>query len=110
MRPAPRIWNVRRDPSLRSEVDAQRRKDGTVRERYICRVLVNGIDANMAMIDAGLAMANRQNRRYVRDPATFVHEATARRAAGKGIWTHGLPMSPWQWRRAMWQRRGREGH
>ena len=84
------------------DVDARKREDGTLRERYICRVIVNGIDTSMAMIDAGLAMANRQNRRYVRDPATFAHE-TAARVTRKGLWRDGSPLSPWQWRRANWQ-------
>jgi len=90
------------------DIDARRREDGSSRERYICRVFVNGVDVNMAMIDAGLAMAYRQNRRYVRDQATFQHEDAAR-AARMGLWQHSTPIPPWEWRRTCWERRQCDG-
>ena len=90
------------------DIDARTRDDGTRRERYICRVFVGGIDVNMAMIDAGLAMAYRQSRRYVRDAETYRHEDAARQA-GKGLWGQASPIPPWKWRRACWERKQCEG-
>jgi micrococcal nuclease len=85
------------------ELDARSRDDGTVRERYVCRVFVDGRDINMALLDAGLAMANRLARRYVRDPATFKHEEAAR-GRRIGLWAQSSPVPPWDWHRACWQR------
>jgi endonuclease YncB( thermonuclease family) len=44
------------------DVDRRQAQD-RVRLRYICRVQVRGIDLSLAMIDAGMAMANRQSTR-----------------------------------------------
>lgn len=90
------------------DIDARRRDDGTMRERYICRVFVNATDINMAMVDAGLAMAYRHNRRYVRDPATYAHEDAAK-AARKGLWRQPAPTPPWHWRRACWEQQQCDG-
>jgi len=90
------------------DIDARTRDDGSVRERYVCRVFVGGIDVNMAMIDAGLAMAYRQNKRYVRNAETYSHEDAARQA-GRGLWAQQKPMPPWEWRRACWERQQCQG-
>lgn len=97
------------------DIDARARADGTTRERYVCRVFVDGIDVNMAMIDvnmamidAGLAMAYRQNKRYVRSVETYRHEDIARQA-GKGLWAQTTPTPPWEWRRACWDRQQCQG-
>ncbi len=84
------------------DVDRRMRDDGTMRDRYVCKVFVDGIDANLAMIDAGLAMAERQNKRYVRDPATYAHEDAAR-AKRRGLWAQPVVVAPWEWRRGCWQ-------
>lgn len=85
------------------DVDVRPREDGTVLERYVCRVFAGGKDVNMAMIDAGMAMANRQSKRYVRDQATYAHEDAARRDH-RGLWAQPQPVSPWEWRRTCWKR------
>lgn len=78
------------------------------RTRYVCRVFVDGVDANMAMLDAGLAMAYRQNPRYVRDQASYQHEDTAR-AKRLGLWSLPAPTPPWEWRKACWTQGQCEG-
>jgi len=83
------------------DVDRRMRDDGTTRDRYVCKVFVGGIDANLALIDAGLAMAARQNKRYVRDPATYAHEDAAK-AQRRGLWAQPVVVAPWEWRRRCW--------
>ena len=90
------------------DIDARPRADGTTRERYICRVYVDGTDANMAMLDAGMAMAYRQNPRYVRDRTSYRHEDAAK-ARRLGIWSQPAPIPPWEWRQACWVRRHCDG-
>jgi len=86
------------------EVDARVRDDGTRRDRYVCQVSVGQLDINLAMVDAGLAMAARQNRRYVRNPATFALEDSAK-TARRGLWQQADPVPPWVWRRVCWEQR-----
>ena len=78
------------------------------RTRYVCRVFVDGVDTNMAMLDAGLAMAYRQNPRYVRDRASYQHEDAAR-AKRLGVWSLPAPVPPWEWRKACWTQGRCEG-
>lgn len=82
--------------------DVDRRQDGDrVRLRYICRVQVDGKDVSLAMIEAGMAMANRQNRRYVRDKAAYALEDQAR-GRKAGLWSLPEPIAPWKWRQMCW--------
>ncbi len=85
------------------DIDVRKRDDGTERDRYVCQVLVGQLDVNLAMIDAGMAMAARQNKRYVRNPLTLKREEQAR-AARKGLWEQADPIPPWVWRRSCWER------
>lgn len=84
------------------DIDVRKRDDGTERDRYVCQILVGETDVNLAMIDAGMAMAARQNKRYVRNPATYTHEDAAREAR-RGLWQQADPTPPWIWRRACWE-------
>lgn len=71
------------------------------RTRYVCRVYVEAVDTNMAMLDAGLAMTYRQNPRYVRDRSSYLHEEGAK-SKRLGIWSQPAPIPPWEWRRSCW--------
>lgn len=84
--------------------DVRQDQDGPARVRHICRVHVAGKDLSLSMVDAGLAMANRQNRRYVRDEAIYSHENQAKRQK-VGQWSQPEPIPPWVWRRMCWQHR-----
>lgn len=84
------------------DVDARRRADGTSRERYVCQVLVDGVDLNAALVDAGLAMVERWNPRYVRDRANYAREDRAREAH-RGLWSAQHNVPPWTWRRDCWE-------
>ena len=83
------------------DVDARVAVDGSRRERLICRVLIDGVDLSHAMVRDGLAMANRQNKRYVRDPLVYRLEEESR-LARRGLWADEAPTPPWTWRRQCW--------
>lgn len=78
------------------------------RIRYVCRVFVDGADANITMLEAGLAMAYRQQPRYVRDRSSYQHEDAAR-AKRLGIWSQPVAIPPWEWRKACWTQGRCEG-
>ncbi|NRF71384.1 thermonuclease family protein [Aquincola sp. S2] len=82
--------------------DVRQGNDGTERVRHICRVRAAGKDLSLAMVDVGLAMANRQNKRYVRDKTVYAHEDQAKRQE-VGLWAQPEPIAPWVWRRMCWQ-------
>lgn len=84
------------------DVDRRVSDDGQRRDRYVCQVSVGSIDVNLAMLDAGLAMAARQNSRYVRNPASHAREDAAR-IARRGLWQQPSPVPPWIWRRVCWE-------
>ena len=90
------------------DIDVRQRDDGTTRERYICRVFVDGTNTNMAMLDAGMAMAYRKSSRYVRDQNSYQHEKAARYRR-LGIWSQPDPIPPWEWRKTCWIRRQCDG-
>jgi endonuclease YncB( thermonuclease family) len=84
------------------DVDRRVSDDGQRRDRYVCQVSVGSIDVNLAMLDAGLAMAARQSSRYVRNPASLAREDAAR-IARRGLWQQPSPVPPWIWRRVCWE-------
>ena len=53
------------------------------------------------MIEPGMAMANRQDRRYVRNKAAYALEDKARREKA-GLWSLPRPIAPWKWRQICW--------
>lgn len=70
----------------------------TATDRYgrtVARVECRGIDASMAMVQAGMAWAFIQHQT---DPA-FPEVEREARAAGVGLWSHPDNVPPWQFRR-----------
>lgn len=63
--------------------------------RVVGRVACAGVDANAAMVRAGLAWAYT---RYMRDPRIAILEREAR-AARRGLWRDPAPIPPWSYRR-----------
>jgi len=84
------------------DVDARTREDGARRERYVCQVSVDGLDVNAALVEAGLAMVERWNPRYVRNRTNYAREDAAR-TARRGLWNQASPTPPWVWRRVCWK-------
>ncbi len=71
-------------------------------QREVCVVVVNGEDANLAQVEAGMAWwyrkyANEQTSRQRDD-----YEASESRAksARRGLWSDMDVMPPWEWRHA----------
>ncbi len=72
--------------------------------RQVCTIRVSGIDVNAEQVRRGMAMANRANPRYLRNKEILKYEDEAREA-GLGIWVKGqVPIEPWIWRKACWQK------
>lgn len=71
-------------------------------KREICIVMINGQDANLAQVMAGMAWWYRkyQNEQTVQQRVAYeAAEATA--AAGRlGLWRDAGPVPPWEWRKA----------
>lgn len=63
--------------------------------RTVSRVSVNGKDASVALVEAGLAW---HFKRYSSDPLLAKAEKQARRLK-KGLWSVRNPVPPWEWRR-----------
>ncbi len=63
--------------------------------RTLARVYCDGVDANLAMVEQGLAWAYR---RYAKDPAILTAEQEAR-AEQRGLWVDKNPTPPWEYRR-----------
>jgi endonuclease YncB( thermonuclease family) len=67
------------------------------RDRYgrtVARVTCRGIDANAAMVRAGMAWAFTK---YQKDPLIPLLEAQAR-SGRLGLWADRAPVPPWLWR------------
>ena len=69
----------------------------TTRDRYgrtVARIECEGIDANAAMVRAGMAWAFTK---YLTDPRIADIEREAREQ-NIGLWQDTAPVPPWQWR------------
>lgn len=63
--------------------------------RTLARVYCGGADANLVMVERGMAWAYV---RYAKDPAILKAEKDARRAR-RGLWVDKAPIPPWEFRR-----------
>lgn len=68
--------------------------------RPVCHVLVEGKPLHRALLEAGLAWAEK-NPRWRRDPQT-AGEETAAKASHRGLWAAPRPVAPWDWRAQCW--------
>lgn len=62
--------------------------------RAVCRLRVDGTDANLEQVVRGMAWAYRQ---YVRETVYLKAEQLAR-SERRGLWADPNPMPPWEWR------------
>lgn len=70
------------------------------RERLIGKVMVNGLDANLEQINAGMAWWYEKYRKVQSEHDQYLysaHEAGAK-AKGIGLWRDPDPVAPWDWR------------
>ncbi len=84
------------------QVDVEYRKKDR-NGRTVGKVMVNGVDANLAQVRAGLAWHYKayQKEQPPEDRLAYSRaEETARRAE-MGLWRDGQAVPPWQWRRSL---------
>lgn len=69
--------------------------------RNVGKVLVNGLDANLAQVEAGLAWHYKayEREQSVTDRQVYGEAEDRAREAKKGLWLDREPVPPWEWRR-----------
>lgn len=69
--------------------------------RLVGKVLVNGADANLEQVKAGLAWHYKAYQKEQSPEDRLVYSRAEEGASGaqKGLWSGGQPVSPWEWRR-----------
>jgi endonuclease YncB( thermonuclease family) len=79
------------------------------RDRYgrqVCLVRVDGVDAGLAQIDAGLAWWYRKyaKEQSPQQGATYAAVEQDAQEARRGLWRDQDPMPPWEWRHSRSER------
>ncbi len=71
-------------------------------QREVCVVMVNGRDANLAQVEAGMAWWYRKYAKEQTSRQRADYEAGESRAksASRGLWSDRVPVPPWEWRQA----------
>lgn len=64
-------------------------------QRIIGRVMCDGVDANAAQVNRGMAWVYD---RFARDKALYRFQDEAR-SAERGLWADRTPVPPWDWRK-----------
>lgn len=69
-------------------------------QRQVCVVSVDGKDANLAQVTAGMAWWYRKyaKEQTVRQQADYEAAEMAAKAARIGLWADDSPLPPWDWR------------
>jgi endonuclease YncB( thermonuclease family) len=70
-------------------------------KREVCVVMVDGKDANLAQVQAGMAWWYRkyQNEQKPQQRADYEAAEGVATAAKRGLWVDAEPVPPWEWRR-----------
>jgi len=63
--------------------------------RTIGHVIVDGLDTNLAMLEAGMAWHYKEYDKNKR----LAEAENGARAARRGLWQNSDPVPPWEWRR-----------
>ena len=68
--------------------------------REVCVVMVNGSDANLAQVKAGMAWWYRQYKKEqaAQQGADYEAAETTAKAGKVGLWQDADPVPPWDWR------------
>ena len=71
-------------------------------KRAVCRIEVDGIDANLAQLEAGMAWHYKAYAREQRAPdrRRYAQAEDRARDARQGLWADRAPMAPWDFRKA----------
>lgn len=75
-----------------SKTDRYRRKIG--------KVLINGVDANLELVKAGMAWHYKkyQNEQSPDDRVVYAQAEELAKKEGRGLWQDSNPIPPWDWR------------
>lgn len=70
--------------------------------RTIGKVMVNGVDANLEQIKAGVAWWYEKYRKEQSERDQYIYSAHQQRAKAKrlGLWSDANPAAPWDWRKS----------
>ena len=76
-------------------------------KRAVCRIEVDGVDANLAQVEAGMAWHYKEYAREQRlaDRWRYAKAEDGARAAQRGLWSDRAAVAPWDFRKA--RREGR---
>ncbi len=69
--------------------------------RKIGKILVDGIDANLRQVEAGMAWHYKkyQAEQTTEDRALYVAAEERAKGESRGLWSVREPLPPWDWRR-----------
>lgn len=84
--------------------DRQVQVEYTKQDKYgrtVGKIMVNGVDANLGQIKAGMAWHYKQYQKEQSpaDRAAYANAESQARAANRGLWQESAPTPPWDWRR-----------
>lgn len=70
--------------------------------RTVGKILVNGIDANLEQIKAGMAWHYKkyEKEQTVADRDIYARAEAQAKAGRRGLWDEAKPVPPWEWRKA----------
>jgi endonuclease YncB( thermonuclease family) len=70
-------------------------------KREVCVVTINGKDANLAQVEAGMAWWYRryQKEQTAQQRASYEAAEGAAKSTGIGLWQGATPVEPWEWRK-----------
>jgi endonuclease YncB( thermonuclease family) len=70
--------------------------------RTVGKIIVNGVDANLEQIRAGMAWHYKkyEKEQPVEDRDTYARSEDRARAGQRGLWVDAEPVPPWDWRKA----------
>ena len=71
-------------------------------KRAVCRLEVDGIDANLAQLEAGMAWHYKEYAREQRAPdrRRYAQAEDEARQSRRGLWADRAPVAPWDFRKA----------
>ncbi|MFA7399646.1 MAG: thermonuclease family protein [Sideroxydans sp.] len=84
--------------------DKQVTVDYSKQDRYgrtVGKIIINGVDANLEQVKAGMAWHYKQYKREqsAADQLSYADAEEQARAGGKGLWVDADPVPPWSWRK-----------
>ena len=78
-------------------------------KRALCKLQVDGVDANLAQVAAGMAWHYREYEREqsLMDRLRYAHAEGRAQEEQRGLWADRAPVAPWDFRRAKREAAGR---